>query len=449
MKFLKEREGYFFSNQDLKRLILPLLIEQLLAIAVGMADSIMVSSVGEAAVSSVSLIDTIFVLLINMFTAIATGGAVVCGQYIGKKRLNKACEAADQLMLITVLISIVIMGLIYLMKPFIFHVVFGHITEEVEYNCNVYLMIVAASIPFLAVYNGGAAIFRAQGDSRTPMTISVVMNLINITGNAILLYGLHRGVEGAAIPTLISRIFAAAAAFYLVYNPKYQLHCSRPIRLRFDGMMLKKILGIGIPNGLEGSMFQLGKILVLSLITQFGTASIAANAVSNSIAVFQTLPGIAIGSAILTVSAQCAGAGAYDQVKYYTKKLLAIIYGMMLISSTVVILVLPLIMRVYNLSPEATSMAEKIIVYHGICCILIWPLSFSLPNTLRSSNDVTFCMVLSILSMWICRIGFSYILGSVLKMGVFGVWVAMTLDWAVRAVFFTIRYKSGKWQHHT
>ncbi|MCI5650142.1 MAG: MATE family efflux transporter [Fusicatenibacter sp.] len=449
MKFLKEREGYFFSNQDLKRLILPLLIEQFLAIAVGMADSIMVSSVGEAAVSSVSLIDTIFILLINMFTAIATGGAVVCGQYIGKKRLNKACEAADQLMMITVLISVVIMGLLYLLKPFILHVVFGHITAEVEYNCNIYLMIVAASIPFLAVYNGGAAIFRAQGDSRTPMIISILMNIINIAGNAILLYGLHRGVEGAAIPTLVSRIFAAGAAFLLVYNPKYQLHCSRPIRLHFDGKMLKKILGIGIPNGLESSMFQLGKILVLSLITQFGTAAIAANAVSNSIAVFQTLPGIAIGNAILTVSAQCAGAGAYDQVKYYTKKLLTIIYGLMVISSTVVILVLPLIMRVYSLSPEATSMAEQIIVYHGICCMLIWPLAFSLPNTLRASSDVTFCMVLSILSMWICRIGFSYILGSVLKMGVFGVWVAMTLDWAVRAVFFAIRYKSGKWQHQT
>ena len=188
MNYLKERDGDLFSNADLKRLIVPLLIEQLLAIAVGMADSIMVSSVGEAAVSSVSLIDTIFILLINMFTAIATGGAVVCGQYIGKKRPHKACEAADQLLLVTTALSVVIMAAVYLLKPFILHVVFGNITAEVERNCNIYLMIVAASIPFLAVYNGCAAIFRAQGDSKTPMKISIVMNLINISGNALLPY---------------------------------------------------------------------------------------------------------------------------------------------------------------------------------------------------------------------------------------------------------------------
>ena len=223
MNYLKERDGDLFSNADLKRLIVPLLIEQLLAIAVGMADSIMVSSVGEAAVSSVSLIDTIFILLINMFTAIATGGAVVCGQYIGKKRPHKACEAADQLLLVTTALSVVIMAAVYLLKPFILHVVFGNITAEVERNCNIYLMIVAASIPFLAVYNGCAAIFRAQGDSKTPMKISIVMNLINISGNALLVYALKFGVDGVAIPTLFSRMYAAAAAFVLVIASRWRV----------------------------------------------------------------------------------------------------------------------------------------------------------------------------------------------------------------------------------
>lgn len=232
MNYLKERDGDLFSNADLKRLIVPLLIEQLLAIAVGMADSIMVSSVGEAAVSSVSLIDTIFILLINMFTAIATGGAVVCGQYIGKKRPHKACEAADQLLLVTTALSVVIMAAVYLLKPFILHVVFGNITAEVERNCNIYLMIVAASIPFLAVYNGCAAIFRAQGDSKTPMKISIVMNLINISGNALLVYALKFGVDGVAIPTLLSRMYAAVAAFVLVHNKRYPVRCSYPVKLK-------------------------------------------------------------------------------------------------------------------------------------------------------------------------------------------------------------------------
>lgn len=211
--------------------------------------------------------------------------------------------------------------------------------------------------------------------------------------------------------------------------------------------MLKKILGIGIPNGLENSMFQLGKIMVLSMITQFGTASIAANAVSNTIAVFQTLPGMAIGNAVLTVSAQCAGAGDYEQVKYYAKKLHIIIYGLMIVCCLGVIAVLPAVLHVYSLSAEATAMTEDIIVYHGICCMIIWPIAFNLPNVLRASNDVAFCMILSILSMWICRIGMSYVLGVRMGFGVFGVWVAMTMDWVVRAIFFVLRYRSGKWQN--
>lgn len=312
MKWLKDQEGYLFTNSQLRALIGPLLIEQFLAIAVGLADSMMVASVGEAAVSAVSLVDTIFVLLINLFTALATGGAVVCGQFIGKKRMNHACEAADQLVLFTLALSVGVMALVYLLRGFILHVVFGSITPQVERNCSRYLLIVAASIPFLSLYNAGAAIFRAQRNSAAPMRISVWMNGINLLGNAILLYGLKWGVEGAAVPTLISRIAAAVIILHKLYDSRLPLHLSRPVKLRFQPMLLKKILHIGIPNGLENSMFQLGKIMVLSLVAGFGTASIAANAVSNTIAVFQNLPGMAINNAILAVTAQCVGAGAYE-----------------------------------------------------------------------------------------------------------------------------------------
>lgn len=442
----QKQGNYLFSNQDLKRLILPLLVEQLLAITVGMADSIMVSSVGEAAVSGVSLVDTIFVLLINIFTALATGGAVVCGQYLGKKRPEQACKAADQLVLATFGLSVVVMILMYLLRTFILNVVFGHIEQDVWNNCNTYFLIVSASIPFISLYNAGAAIFRAQGDSKTPMKMSLLMNVINIIGNGILLYGLHFGVEGAAIPTLISRIFAAVAILIRARGTDHALHLSRPMVWKLHWPTLKKILGIGVPNGLENSMFQLGKILVLSLVTQFGTAAIAANAVSNTIAVFQTLPGTAMGNAILTVCAQCVGANEFQQVRYYTKKLMKIIYAGLVVSCIAVILLMPLVLDIYSLSEEAIKMAKQILAYHGICTMLIWPLSFSLPNTLRASNDVTFCMVLSIFSMWVFRIGFSYVLGLVFHLGVFGVWVAMTIDWAVRAVCFLIRYLRGKWQ---
>ncbi|MEG0152744.1 MAG: MATE family efflux transporter [Cellulosilyticaceae bacterium] len=435
-----------FSNKDLYRLIIPLILEQLLAVTVGLADSVMVASVGEAAVSGISLVDTVNVLLINIFTALATGGAVVAGQYIGQKRQEKACLAADQVIICTTSISLLITLLVYMGRNFILTVVFGELDPAVFSSANTYLLIVSLSIPFLGLYNGAAALFRAMGNSKIPMYIAILINLINVVGNAILIYGFGMGVAGTAIPTLLSRIIGAIAIIILLSNQKSLIHISRPFKLYIDKHTLKKILHIGIPNGLENSMFQLGKILILSLVASFGTASIAANAVSNTIGLFQILPGMAMGLAILTVTSQCVGAKDYDQVKFYIAKLLKITYVAMWIINLLIFILLPLIIKVYQLSPETAAITSKILTYHGICCMTIWPLSFSLPNALRASNDVKYTMIISILSMWICRIGLSYVLGLYLGWGVFGVWVAMTLDWVFRGICFVIRYLGGKWQ---
>lgn len=437
----------FFSNGDLKKLIVPLIIDQFLQAFVGLADSIMVASVGEAAVSGVSLIDTVMVLIINIFTALATGGAVIAGQFIGKQKEEDACKATNQLLLFTLKASIVVMVLGYVGRNVILHGIFGKIDADVMYNCNIYLLIVFASIPMIALYNAGAAIFRSMGNSAIAMTTSLIMNAINLGGNAILIYGCHRGIEGVAIPTLVSRCVAAGIILVLLNNPKRQIHIFHPFSFRTDGKLLKKILYIGIPNGLENSMFQLGKIMVLSLVTSFGTASIAANAVSNNIAMFAVLPGMSIGFAMLTVSAQCVGAGDFEQVTYYTKKLMRLTYVCLILINILVVLLLPFIIKMYGLSAEASTYARKILIYHSLCVVTIWPLSFSLANTLRAAADVKYTMILAIVSMWTFRIGFSYILGSYLKWGVFGVWVAMTIDWLFRSICFCIRYLSGKWKH--
>ena len=441
-------DGYLFSNRDLKRLIIPLIMEQVLAITVGMADTIMVASAGESAVSAVSLADSIFILLINLFAALGTGGAVICGQQIGRKDTQTACRAASQLVLFTTVFSVVVMVLTYLCRPFILHVVFGQITDEVLQSCRIYLTIVTASIPFIALYNAGAAIFRSMGDSKTAMYMSLVMNGINLVGNAILIFGLRMGVAGAAIPTLVSRVVAAVVILWLLTKQTKTVHLCRPFPRRFDLPLLKKILGIGIPNSLENSMFQLGKILVLSIVSAFGTASIAANAVSNNLAMFQILPGMALGFAVLTVVSQCVGAGDYEQARYYTKKLLAVTYVCIAAISVVITIALPFLIDLYHLSPEAADYTTKIIWAHGIGAATIWPLAFTLPNTLRAASDVKNTMVLSILSMWIFRIGFSYLLGVRLNWGVFGVWIAMEIDWVFRAVCFTLRYLGTKWQKH-
>lgn len=447
MRQKRNRSHYLFSNKDLAALIGPLVVEQLLSVLVGMADSIMIATVGEAAVSGVSLVDNIMVLLINIFAALATGGAVVAGQYLGQQRQENACKAATQLVWFITICAVGITVLVYLGKGLILHYIFGQITAEVRGHANTYLLIVTASIPFIALYNGGAAIFRAMGNSNISMMVSLIMNAINVSGNAILIYGLHRGTEGVAIPTLVSRMAAAVIITVLLCNPKWTLHIERTWRFRLDRKMIRGILRVGLPNGLENSMFQLGKIMVLSLVSTFGTYAIAANAVSNAVALFHILPGMAISLAITTVVARCVGAGDYEQVRYYLKKLVVLTSIAMAATVAIIYMVMPFILKAYNLSAKTAGVTEQILNFHGMCCIVIWPLSFSVPSGFRAAGDAKACMVISIISMWICRIGFSYLLGKYFGMGVFGVWVAMVLDWVFRAICFGIRYFSGKWKH--
>lgn len=443
---IKEKP-YYFSNRALKRLIVPMIIEQFLAILVGMSDSIMVATVGEHAVSGVSLVDNIFILLIYLFAALATGGAVVMGQYLGQNKHEKANRAVNQLILFTALFAICIMIGLYLARNLILHRVFGAIEANVMEASKTYLLIVSASIPFIALYNAGAAVFRTMGNSKVPMYLSMMMNAINVGGNAILIFGFGMGVAGAATSTLVSRVISAVAIILLLCSPEHLLHLERPFSFKLDFGMLKKIAYIGIPNGLENGMFQLGKIMVLSMITGFGTAAIAANAVSNIIATFQVLPGMSVGMAVITVCSRCVGAGDYEAARYYTRKILKLVHILIIVFSVTTLVALPGIMHLYNLSDDAMTFTKQIIWYHGICCILIWPEAFTLPNTLRAASDVKFCMILSIISMWVFRIAFSYIIAVRMGMGVLGVWIAMTIDWAVRAVLFIIRYRGKRWQH--
>jgi putative MATE family efflux protein len=441
-----DRSHYLFNNKELLMLIIPLVIEQLLAVCVGMADSIMIASVGEAAVSGVSLVDQIMVLLIAIFSALATGGAVVAGQYLGQNRKEEACKSSTQLVWFVTLSAIVVTILVYICKYYILHGVFGKIEPDVMQHANTYLVIVTLSIPFMALYNGGAAIFRAMGNSRISMIVSIIMNAINVIGNAILIYGFHRGTEGVAIPTLVSRMTAAIIITVLLCNQNLDLHIERSFRYRVDWKMVKRILSIGIPNSLENSMFQLGKIMVLSLVSTFGTYAIAANAVANAISLFTILPGLSISLAVTTVIARCVGAGDYEQVRYYNKKLMLITYAGMAAMVAVIFYILPLILKAYHLSDKTAAVTTQIIYFHGICAVLIWPLSFILPATFRAAGDAKACMYISVASMWIFRIAFSYVLGKYMGLGVFGVWVAMVVDWVFRVICFVIRYFSGKWK---
>lgn len=436
----------FFSNQDLVRLIIPMTLEQLLAVLVGMADTIMVAVVGESAVASVSLVDNISMLFIYAFTALATGGSVVIGQFMGYGDDKKANKASEQLILFMAICSIAVMVIIYLCKWFILHVVFGSIEPDVMSYANTYLLIVTASIPFIAMYNAGAAIFRVQGNSVISMKVSILMNGINLAGNALLVLGLHCKVEGVAIPTLVSRMVAAVVIIVLLRNQELRIHMSRNFSFKLDGKLIKSILNIGIPNGIENSMFHLGKIVLLSLISTFGTVAITANAVGNTVAAFAILPGQTIGMALITVVSRCVGADDYEQVRYYTKKLLVVTYVIEGIFNVFIIMILPVITWAYQLTNTTAILTKQILLVYCIFAILIWPFSFTLPYTLRAAGDVKYPMVVSLLSMWFCRIVLGFILGKYAGLGLFGVWVAMIVDWGVRSVFFIERYVRGKWK---
>lgn len=440
------KKNYIFSNKNLIALIIPLMIEQLLAVSVGIADSIMVASVGEAAVSAVSLVDAINVLLINIFAALATGGAVVAGQYIGKHKSDNAKTAGQQLIFFVTIISICIMILMLAGRKFILNVVFGAIDLDVAAYANTYMTIVFFSIPFIAIYNSGAALFRTMGNSRVTMNISIIMNGINVIGNAILIFGFKMGVVGVAIPTLVSRAVAAIIIIILLRDETLVINIREYFKFKFDRLMIKNILRVGVPNGIENSMFQLGKIMLLSVVSGFGTSSIAANAVANTVTAFQMLPGAAIGLGLITVISQSVGANDYEQARYYTKVLHKYAYLSLVVMNALVFLAIPLILRAFNLSPETSIMARKVIIFYGINCCIAWPIAFTLPNALRAANDVKYTMIVGVSSMWIVRIGMGIFFAKVMNFGMFGVWMGMWCDWYVRAFFFVTRFMGNKWE---
>ena len=436
-----------FNRKQLARLIWPLIVEQFLAVAIGMADTVMVTSCGEAAVAGVSLVDSINVLLINIFSALATGGAILASQYIDRQDKEQANVAAKQLVLVTAGISVLVMAICLFANASLLHMVFGEAEADVMTNAETYFFWSALSYPFLALYNAGAALFRAMGNSRISMFTALLMNALNIGGNALLIYGMNMGVAGAAIASLVSRFVGAAIMLALLRLRHQMIQLDSLIRLGFHPPMIRQILGVGVPNGLENGMFQIGKILVQRLITVLGTASISANAVANTVAALPQIPGAAIGLAMITVVGQCIGAGEQDQAKSYTLRLTGLAYASMSVLCILEVVLVAPIVGFFNLSAQTAELARQLLVYHGITCLIMWPASFVLPNGLRAAGDVRFTMLVSILSMWVFRIGFSYLLVDMLHMGVLGVWVAMTIDWLVRVIVFSIRLFTGGWRN--
>jgi putative MATE family efflux protein len=424
----------------LKRLIIPLVIEQTLALTVGMFDAMMVSSAGEAAMSGVSLVDAVAVLLINLFSAFAAGGAILVGQRVGAKDQKNAGEAAKLLVSVSFVISAAIMALCLALNRVILALFFGKIGADVMASARSYFYITSLSFPFVALFNAAAALFRAMGDSKTPMKYSVIMNAVNIAGNAIFIYGAGLGAFGAGLATTIARAAAAVILLRALRNPSLSVSVRCYGFKGAERATVRHILRFGIPNGLENSIFQIGKILLAGLVSTLGTTSIAANSVVNNLGVIAVIPGAAVGAAMTTVVAQCVGAGETGQARRYVRQLMTVtLIGMALFSALMYILA-PLLLKAYSLSAETTALARRIMLMHCIAVAVLWGAAFVPPNALRASGDVVFPMVVAIASMFVCRVGMGYLLVYTTDLGVVGVYIGMFTDWALRAALYLRRY---------
>lgn len=438
-------ENRLFSKKDLRKLIIPLILEQTLAITVGMADTMMISSAGEAAVSGVSLVDMFNNLIISVLAALATGGAVVTSQCIGAGRREEACRSARQLVFTEAAITIGISVLVLLFHRQILGLFFGQIEADVMQNAIIYLIISVFSFPLLAVYDSCAALYRSMGNAQITLKISLLMNVINVVGNAIGVYVLKLGVAGVAIPSLVSRGVAGVVLFTLLHNPDNLVFLTRG-KFKVDATIVKRILFIGIPSGIENGIFQLGRVLVVSIIAAFGTSQIAANGVANSLDSMGCIVGQAMSLAMITVIGRCVGAGEEGQVRYYTKKLLGETYFYTAAINSIILLLLPWILQIYGLGEETTRLSYILVMIHDGMAIFLWPASFVLPNMLRACNDVKYTMVVSIFSMITFRIGFSYLFGVHMGWMAVGVWAAMVIDWVFRVICFVGRYLAGTWR---
>lgn len=438
-------ENRLFSKKDLRKLIIPLILEQTLAITVGMADTMMISSAGEAAVSGVSLVDMFNNLIISVLAALATGGAVVTSQCIGAGRREEACRSARQLVFTEAAITIGISVLVLLFHGQILGLFFGQIEADVMQNAIIYLIISVFSFPLLAVYDSCAALYRSMGNAQITLKISLLMNVINVVGNAIGVYVLKLGVAGVAIPSLVSRGVAGVVLFTLLHNPDNLVFLTRG-KFKVDATIVKRILFIGIPSGIENGIFQLGRVLVVSIIAAFGTSQIAANGVANSLDSMGCIVGQAMSLAMITVIGRCVGAGEEGQVRYYTKKLLGETYFYTAVINSIILLLLPWILQIYGLGEETTRLSYILVMIHDGMAIFLWPASFVLPNMLRACNDVKYTMVVSIFSMITFRIGFSYVFGVHMGWMAVGVWAAMVIDWVFRVLCFVGRYLAGTWR---
>ncbi|MDD2973301.1 MAG: MATE family efflux transporter [Lachnospiraceae bacterium] len=434
-----------YNNKALFALLVPVIVEQLLNSFMGMADTMMVSNVGSAALSAVSLVDSINTLVIQIFSAMAAGAAIICSQYLGSGNEKESNKAAGQIVFTVFAISLGLMVVCLIFRIPLLRIIFGKVEPDVMSNSLVYFFITVLSYPFIALFDAGSAFFRADGNSRFPMIVSVVSNVMNIVGNAILIFGFDMGIMGAAISTLVSRIFCMAVVFYALRKPRQKIVVTNYHKIRPEMPFIHKILAISIPSGIENGMFQFGKLAIQSTVSAMGTAAIAAQAMTNILEMLNGIFGIGVGIGLMTVVGQCIGAGRKEEAKYYIVKLSVVAEVGVLVSCLLMCLGTLPVTRIAGMEPVSADLCLHMMI--AITCVkpIVWVLSFVPAYGMRAAGDVRFSMVTSSITMWCCRVALCIFMVKTFHMGPMAVWIGMFADWSIRGIVFSIRFASGRW----
>lgn len=445
IKKQKVKNAHMFSNTDLRKILVPVAIEQFLTSMMGTADTMMVSNVGSAAISAASLVDSLNILVIQAFSALSAGGAIICSHYIGGKNKEEANRSARQVLFIVTLLSTILMVVCLIGNEALLRLIFGQVEDSVMSAAKIYFFYTAISFPFIGIYDAGASIFRAQGNTRCPMTISVISNILNVAGNAVLIWSFHMGIAGAAIATLGSRIFCAVTVMYFLRKPKNMIVIRDYLKIRPDLKLVKKVLKIGVPSGIENGMFQFGKLAIQSTVSTLGTAAIAAQAMTNILENLNGVAAMGIGIGLMTIVGQCMGAGRKDEAVYYIKKVTFIAEIVVIISCLLVFAAVRPVTILGGMEAESAALCIFMVTWITIVKPIVWTLSFIPAYGMRGAGDVKFSMLTACASMWLCRVVLCVVLIRFFGFGPMAVWIGMFADWTIRAVVFTVRFFSGKW----
>ncbi len=437
-----------FSNRALVALTIPVILDALLSIIMGAVDSVMVSTAGESAVSAVSLVDAINIVFISFYAALSTGGSVVTSQYIGSREIDKAKICIRQILYAGLIVSVFFSVLLISLNEQTLTLVYGNLDQDVFDQAKTYFWITALGFPFSVIGTISTATLRAMARNKESVTISMTMNLVNIAGNAILIYGFNMGVAGAAIATTFGRFVFAVMGLISVHRKSLPVRYEKLWRFDFHWDIMKRVLRMGLSNGTENALFNIGRVLVSSLVSSFGTVYIAAHSVANTIGnIGWTITG-SFGTVLLTVVGQCIGADETEQAKQYSKKLLSASTVVMLVIFSLVFLLRNQLVRLFDFAPETLQVCAYYVGAASVLTVLAcYSLAFTPVMGFRAAGDIRYAMTLSISTMFIFRVGLSYLLCKVFGMGLMGVWLGMAVDWACRSILNSIHFHSGKWLH--